>query len=206
MPQTEVRTGRAEDRDAVLAFCTNTWESGDYIDQVWDDWLHDPDGCLFVATVDEQPVGIVHVRMLTKEEAWLEGLRVNPNYRQQGLARALDEAALLEAMQRNATIIRLIIHAENERSIHITERGHMRRVGSFALHTALPLEPERRAVQEHTQLATLDDLDEIIDYLNVSNTFPAVGGLYYANFTARSITVELLENHATANQIYLLRR
>ncbi|HLZ63287.1 MAG TPA: GNAT family N-acetyltransferase [Ktedonosporobacter sp.] len=206
MSQIEVRPAQAGDRDAVLAFCANTWESGDYIDQVWDDWLLNPDGRLFVATVDEQPAGIINMRMLTQEEAWQEGLRVAPQYRQQGLARALNEAAQLEAMRRHATVIRLVIHSENERSIHITESGHMRRVGSFAPHIAPPLEVERRPVQEHTQLATLDDLDEIIDYLNVSNIFPVVGGLYYVGFTARSVTAELLEKGILAGHIYLLRR
>jgi hypothetical protein len=58
----EVRPARAEDRDGVLAFCTNTREWSDYIERVWNDWLHNSDGCLFVATVDERPVGVAHMR------------------------------------------------------------------------------------------------------------------------------------------------
>src|SRR5438270_918944 len=34
MPQIEIRPARAEDRDAVLAFCAHTWESGDDLDEI----------------------------------------------------------------------------------------------------------------------------------------------------------------------------
>ena len=37
----EVRPARAEDRDAVLAFCAHTWADGDYIEFAWDNWLRD---------------------------------------------------------------------------------------------------------------------------------------------------------------------
>ena len=33
---------RPEDRAEVLALTANTWENGDYIHWVFDDWLNDP--------------------------------------------------------------------------------------------------------------------------------------------------------------------
>src|SRR5256885_13713219 len=95
MDQLAVRAARQEDREAVLAFCAATWEWGDYIEDVWDRWLNDPKGSLFVATLDGQPVGISHMQMLTPTDAWLEGLRVDPDYRQQGIAKALSDAGVL---------------------------------------------------------------------------------------------------------------
>ena len=32
MPQVEIRPARSEDREAVLAFCVETWKWGDYIE------------------------------------------------------------------------------------------------------------------------------------------------------------------------------
>ena len=64
MPYIEVRLARAEDREAVLAFCTQTWSWGDYIEHVWDQWLHNPNGQLLVATSDNKPVGVIHMQML----------------------------------------------------------------------------------------------------------------------------------------------
>ena len=69
MPDFEVRPARSEDREAVLAFCQQTWEWGDYIEYVWDEWLNNPQGKLFVATKDGQPVAVANMRMLNKTEA-----------------------------------------------------------------------------------------------------------------------------------------
>ena len=190
----------------MLAFCKDTWSWGDYIEYTWDDWLHNPDGRLFVATVNGQVAGIVHVRMLTAIDAWLQGLRVAPQFRRQGLAEELNNAALLEAMQRGAKYVRLLIGSDNTASIRVAGRLFMRQVASVSLLTAAPQLNSTRSSEEKAQLATLADLDEIIDYLNVSNIFPLSGGLYYVSWTAYPITAELLETKIKAQQVYLLRR
>src|SRR5215469_3624634 len=139
MPYIEIRLARPEDRDAVLAFCAHTWEWGDYIEYVWDEWLHDPQGQMFVATVDGQPVGVAHLRMLSTTEAWLEGMRIDPAYRRQGLATALDNAMLAEAMKRGATVARLTTESTNTASISALKNLFMRQVGAFVPFKATPL-------------------------------------------------------------------
>jgi ribosomal protein S18 acetylase RimI-like enzyme len=208
MPHIEIRPARSEDREAVLAFCVNTWEWGDYIEYVWDEWLNDPQGKLFVATMDGQPVGVAHVRMLNKTEAWLEGMRVDPAFRGQGIATALYDAQVTEAKHRGATTARLITDSTNTAALHLLDRGSMRRVGAFTLFQALPVitPPKRLYGLETPVLATAADIDDIIDYLNVSNIFPAVGGLYYEGFTAYAITGELLSEKVSAQHLYILRR
>ncbi len=202
----EVRPARPEDREPVLAFCKDTWSWGDYIEYQWDHWLHNPDGRLFVATIDGQQVGIVNVCMLTATDAWLQGLRVAPQFRRQGLAEELNNAALLEAMQRGAKYARLLIESDNTASIKVAGRLFMRQVAGFSLLTAPPQLNSTLSGKDKAQLATLADLDEIIGYLNASNIFPLSGGLYYVSWTAYPITAELLEAKIKAQQIYLLRR
>ncbi len=208
MAYTEIRPARPEDRDAILAFCSNTWDWGDYIEYVWDEWLQDTQGLLLVAVVDGQPVGIAHLKMLNATDAWLEGMRVDPAYRRHGIASALDTAMLAEAMKHGATKAGLITESTNTTSISLVERGYFRRVGSYALYHATP---EAAATRQHygtdtPQLATQEDIDDIINYLNASNIFPAVGGLYYYSFVAYSITGELLAQKIAAQQVYILRR
>src|SRR5260370_8455529 len=111
MPDFDVRPARPEDREAVLAFCQQTWEWGDYIEYVWDEWLNNPQGKLFVATRDEQPVAVANMRMLNKTEAWFEGMRVDPAFRQHGIASALFEAQLFEAKHRQPATFRLFTNS-----------------------------------------------------------------------------------------------
>ena len=208
MSEVTVRQARPDDREAVLAFCEHTWEWGDYIEHVWDEWLSDPHGVLLVAVLDGQPVGLLHLRMLTATEAWQEGMRVDPAYRNQGISKKLSLEAGAEAMRRGATTVRLITESTNTASIYLVEQSHSRRVGAFAPHTARPVTevPRHNYSLEEPVLATLEDLDEIISYLDVSNNFPLVGGLYYAGFTAYRISDTLLKEKIQARQVYLLRR
>jgi|SRR5579884_2641879 len=208
MAEIEVRAARPEDREAVLAFCVSTWDWGDYIEYVWDEWLNESNGMLLVATVDGKPVGVANVRMLTETEAWMEGMRVDPAYRQQGIATALFHAEIAEARRRGATTARLITESTNTASIHILEKNAMHRVGVYAPFRAPVLTelPQRLAGMGMPRLAATSDLDEIIDYLNASNIFPAVGGLYYSGFTAYTITSRLLETKIATEQVYLLRK
>ncbi len=208
MPHIAIRQARAEDRDAVLAFCQNTWDWGDYIERVWDDWLRDPQGRLFVATAGDVPVGVTHVRMLNTTDAWLEGIRVHPAYRQQGIARALNEAMLVEAMQRGATNARLITESSNTAAIQLVQGKHMQQVGGFLPLSAQPMTqpPAERYTLDEPTLASAGDLEEIISYLDVSSIFPSTGGLYYHGFTAYGITDTLLKEKIAARQAYLLRR
>ena len=208
MPDFEVRPARPEDREAVLAFCQQTWEWGDYIEYVWDEWLNNPQGKLFVATKDGQPVAVANMRMLNKTEAWFEGMRVDPAFRQHGIASALFDAQLVEAKHRGATTVRLITESTNTAAIRLLERSFMNRIGAYTIYRAVAatLPTKRSYALETPVLATSADLDDIIDYLNTSNIFPAIGGLYYQGFTAYTITRDLLLEKITAQQLYILRR
>lgn len=209
MPEIEFRAARPEDREAVLAFCIHTWDWGDYIEYVWDEWLHDPKGKLFVATVDGQPAAVAHVQMLTATEAWMEGLRVAPEYRNRGIARAMNDVQMAEVLARGATVVRLITESTNAASIHMIESANaLHRVAAYAPYKAEPIDTQPKHPQglETPTLATEADIDDIIDYLNTSNIFPAIGGLYYSGFTAWAITPEFLEAKVAAQEVYILRR
>jgi len=151
---------------------------------------------------------VAHFRMLSATEAWLEGMRIDPAYRQQGLATAINDTMLAEAMKRGATVARLITESMNTAAIQAIRHSFMRQVGAFVPFKATPMTtaPKSQYGLETPQLATTADIDEIIEYLNTSNIFPAVGGLYYLGFTAYGIINELLEAKVQAKHVYLLRR
>jgi hypothetical protein len=148
------------------------------------------------------------MQMLSETDAWQEGMRVDPAYRQQGIAHQLTLEASAEAMRRGATTVRLLTESTNYASIHLVEQAHSRQVGAFALYTAPPVTsvPQHNAGLDELSLATSEDLNEIVDYLNASSLFPSVGGLYYEDFIGYRISDTLLAEKIQAGQIYLLRR
>jgi len=208
MAEITVRQARAEDREAVLAFCAHTWEWGDYIEDVWERWLNDQSGLLLVALAGDRPVGILHLQMLNATEAWQEGMRVDPTFRRQGIAHQLTLEASAEAIRRGATTIRLLTDSTNAASIHMVEQARWQQVGAYSIYTAVPLTsiPRHNVGLDEPVLATLADLDEIIEYLDVSSIFPAVGGIYYSDFIGYRISDTLLKEQIGRGEIYLLKR
>ncbi len=50
------RHAKQSDKNNALKFCTDTFEWGDCIEEVWDDWNSDPNGYLTVAEEEEEEV------------------------------------------------------------------------------------------------------------------------------------------------------
>lgn len=86
----QVRPARAEDFALAQAISERSWED-DYIPKVWEKWLADPDGAFVVATIEERVVGLAKLTRKGPAEWWFEGLRVDPAYRQRGVARAMSD-------------------------------------------------------------------------------------------------------------------
>jgi predicted acetyltransferase len=91
-----IRRARSSDKNKVLDFCMNTFEWGDYIDRAWDNWISEPSGLLLVCETHLSPfisklnlVGIIHILQCSNNSLWIEGLRINKLYRNNGFATAL---------------------------------------------------------------------------------------------------------------------
>jgi GNAT superfamily N-acetyltransferase len=113
IPRIYIREGRAADREDVIRFTEHTWDWGDYVPGVWDYWLTEPGSKWLVATIHGNPVAVGHVAMITKTEAWIEGLRVDPAYREHGIATKLTHRCFQEALKKGAKIVRFVTRSDN---------------------------------------------------------------------------------------------
>jgi GNAT superfamily N-acetyltransferase len=77
------RPALARDHADVVEFCKDIWEGDDYVPEVWEEWLNDPDGLLAVAEYEGHAIGCAKLSLLSSGQWWLEGFRVDPKY--QGL-------------------------------------------------------------------------------------------------------------------------
>jgi GNAT superfamily N-acetyltransferase len=77
------RPASARDHADVTEFCQDIWEGGDYVPDVWDDWLNDTHGLLAVAESNGHAIGCSKITLISQGQWWLEGFRVDPKF--QGL-------------------------------------------------------------------------------------------------------------------------
>jgi N-acetylglutamate synthase-like GNAT family acetyltransferase len=171
-----IRPARAEDKATVLTFCERTYEWGDYVPLVWDDWLEDKQGQLLVATRDDKPVAVAKVTLSTPTQAWLQGLRVHPQYRQKGLAHQMLRYCLDVARRSGATVARLATSSRNEAVQKTTVRTGMRRIAAVWILAA-------NAISPTATVATLRPLtpaqwQQVSARILGSATLTALGGLY----------------------------
>lgn len=141
----------------MLAFCQHTFSWGDYIPDVWDTWLANENGQLLVGLVDHQAVGLAHVAFLERAVAWLEGMRVHPDFRRRGISTTLDAAARAVARERGCRLARLATSIQNTPAQNALEVQGYTRVAQFNEWTGKPA----RAKFAPARIATLDDADSI---------------------------------------------
>lgn len=196
-----IRQATAQDKDAVLAFCAHTFEWGDYLPEVWEQWLADEKGALLVATQDGVPVGVAKVTLLTPREAWLEGLRVDPQHRRAGLGWQFQTACLEVARRSGADVARLATGSQNLAVHKMAERSGMHRVAA-----AWPLEASAFASEESASPTRLgkSDWGPISTRILQGSTLAALHGLYGAGWTWEAMTEDKLRAHLRCGQVLAL--
>ena len=95
-------------KDRVLDFTRNTWgeDEDDYIKDVFDEWQADPRGEFTSAVIDDQVVGIAKLTDMGDSEWWMEGLRIDPAYRRQGIASEFNRYHVALARQLGGKVVR----------------------------------------------------------------------------------------------------
>ena len=200
---TVVRLARAEDKDAVLAFTQKTWDWGDYIQYVWDDWLSAANGELAVAEVDGAVAGITMTTILGPGEGWLQGLRVHPDYRRHGMARQLTAHQLDWLRQRGVTVARLAVHHHNIPSQTLVAQTGFRRLASFvSVEQTLKDVATTDAVCEAVPPAQADAAWRMIEG---SPTLAAAAGLWGRGWAWQRLTRSIVAEQASQGHVLGVR-
>lgn len=139
------RPGRPDDLPEVARICAGTWDWGDYIPDVWEDWLAD-DGHVAVAEIEGRLVALGRIVVQPRGQAWLEGMRVDAEYRRQGIAWRFTEYKLAYARAHGARVARLSTADSNKPVHRMMERLGMECVGRYEMLTA-DAEPGGEALQ-----------------------------------------------------------
>jgi GNAT superfamily N-acetyltransferase len=188
-----IRLARPGDRADMERICAGTWEWGDYVPEAWDDWLADQARALAGDLSDTGMVlagewrgGVValsRIQYLTPEEVWLEAMRVDPAYRQRGIAGRFLETSLSYARTQGARVVRLGTGEHNTPVHIIAARAGMARVGSYVLWTA-----EARADSRLPVVLGPEHLGQVKAFLEQSPVLAHTGGLFSVHWTWQELT------------------
>ncbi len=106
------RLAKNSDKEHVLNFCEKTFSWGDYIHEVWDSWIDE--GNLIVIEQNGIPISMTHAAFYPDEKMiWIEGIRVNKNFRNNGIAQKMINHLEDTAKSQNCTIARMLIDSIN---------------------------------------------------------------------------------------------
>lgn len=185
--KTVVRKARSSDRDAVFKFCEKTWDWGDYVPHVWNRWLEEKDGRVFVATINNVPVGISHVKILKPREAWLAAARTDPNHRRKGVATAITKECFKFAVQKGAKLVRLVTNSDNMAALGALRKLGFKLVSEFVKMTCEKMEAEK---SEKTRWAKATDEKEIWEFLRRSKCYAKSAGSFTILYVWTSLQKE----------------
>lgn len=174
-PKIYVRKARSSDREAVFKFCEKTWSWGDYIPKVWDKWLKEKNGRVFVATINGVPVGISHLSIDKPHEVWLSAARTNPNYRRIGVATAITKKCLEHAKRKGAKIARLVTESDNIAAQTVLQKLGFKPIAEFVEMVTENVTEEK---SKNSKWAEENQTEAIWNYLQTSETYRKAAGLY----------------------------
>lgn len=192
-----LRPARPADRTDVEALCAHIWGGEDYIPEVWEEWLADPEGELTVAELDGRVVGLAKLSHAADEEWWLEGLRVHPAYRRLGLARRIQAHQLEVAARLGAGVLRFATASYNRPVHRNAARDGFTRVAEFHMYAA-------EALPGCLSLRMLgpEDLEAAWALVEKSSVRRAASGLYEVRWRWLKLTKERLAAHVAAGEVW----
>lgn len=165
-----IRKACPEDKGAVERLCAKIWEGEDYLPHCFDAWVADQEGELTVCFSGEQLAGISKLTWLAPGEAWLEGLRKDPDLPVKGIGTALCRRYLARlAATPNLHSIRFSTYFANHASIKLNESLGFRHVATATI-KELRSETlrERAKTPESASVVPLTDAVSVFSFIRAS--------------------------------------
>jgi GNAT superfamily N-acetyltransferase len=172
------RRARQSDKKEVLKFCSSTFDWGDYIEQVWDVWCSDPNGYFVVVEDNEVLAAVSHAYVCPyKNRVWLEGVRVNPDFRRRSIGTDLIKRMIQYGMEQGAHEAAGLVSVKN-----VASQAMMKKNG-FVVTSAWSFcysstNVHQKPVNDQVRIATLEDRELICTYLKQSQIFRAAAENY----------------------------
>jgi L-amino acid N-acyltransferase YncA len=175
------RFAKKSDKEVILKFCINTFDWGDYIDQVWEMWFSELNGALFVAENGKSnnkgsAIAFSHASLCPyRRNVWLEGIRVNPDYRQRSIATELIRKMLLYGKRQGAREASAIVAVNNLPSQLMMKKSGFNVISKWIYYSVDKAQEFRNV---NARVATFNDMKKVMNYLKQSQIYKSSGKRY----------------------------
>lgn len=213
MKTTKFRAATVHDKDFVLDFCKNTFRWGDYIDRVWDIWISEPNS-LFLVAVNvsenkvEKPIGISHGILIPEKIIWIEGIRVDPQYRSHKLATNMSLHILNYAKKQGVLYSSAIVSINNEASKGLMEKLGFKVISTWSYLSikpiVLPALNNFNKGNSSIKVANLNEYNSVLNFLNQSKTFKTSGKKFVNSWRWHDLTEDRLKMMINNKQVIIL--
>ena len=194
------RRARPSDQATVFDFCQKTFGRwGDYIPEVWGQWLKERRGYFFVADLHGTAIGLGKITEHRPGELWLEGLRVDPTFRGHGVGRAIQDFTWAKSLSFKPRYIRYATGSYNKISIHLGKSKGMRIINAYdEIWCRAPKSDETKLVP-----ARPSDAGEIMRLLKRDSRSRLWKGFYLEGWKAMTLDQPLLQRLIRERRVWV---
>jgi len=201
-----ITRAKPEDRDAVLNLSKHFSE--DYLEYTVDRWIEQEPGGLYLAWSNNLLTGCCSLYFPSSSEAWLQGMRVHPDYQGRGLAYKLNRYLIEQAKARGAETARLLTARDNHRALRVAKKlgftasgGRREIIFRKPLHHVIALEPDQISPP---RLCKPSEVKQALLYLNANPSgYNAQGLLFGPGYSYRRLRADSLEEAVKNDRVYL---
>jgi GNAT superfamily N-acetyltransferase len=190
-----IRPARSGDSAAMKRICAHTWDWGDYIPDAWETWLADEECVVLVGEIEGQVVALSNAAFQPDGQVWLEGMRVDPDHRRQGIAGQFLDSSIALARDRGARVVRLGTGRNNAAVQTIAARAGMKRIGTYVQWNSNPLDGTSDLV-----VLSPDSAAQVHAFLKDSPVLAHNHGLYSADWAWQELSPERVAHFLAGGQ------
>ena len=198
--EARVRPAKQSDKAPLMSFIKDVWGGHDYIPSVWDHWMRNKQGKVFVVEAEGTPVGMNRVRFLEDGSAWFEGARVHPAFRGRGFATLLGNNSMRFARARGARVYRLTSGSRNRAAHRQIRRMKFKEVARFSVYEP-PKARELRQTGKATQVSS-GDLRSAMRLFRQAREFRLGRGVHWHDFSAALLSKEVVSDLIDAGAVW----
>ncbi len=200
-----ITKAKPEDRQAVLELSQNFSE--DYLEYTVDKWTRQEQGGLHLAWHNSLLVGCCSLDFPTAKEAWLQGMRVHPEYQGKGIAFQLNRYLIELAKAKRAEVARLLTAQNNLQALKVAQKLGFKTLGSnrvilfqHKLERTTPLETKHCST---LKLCESSELNLAWHNLNEGPFSKELGRFYFGpQYSYRKLSILDLKQAVAENQVY----